>query len=828
MAFQQLYYTSCEHGVGGYAGFQFNALSPGAGQRAMREVEQLTVYELPSWDSSPADAPVNLCHVHDAARGATITANVVYAGTDFSGRAGNYFAHALVSDAPSQDFGGLLPVELWESPVWARAEADDTALPAIIDALPRGSFDRPTVAAFLGRRPDAPIVLARLLSAIDTVMRDGRSLILWSETSTENAYWIAAVSYLMQPDQAREMSFYTYTRRPAQCRAHVIGTVPGTVASAAVLADSFRVFDLTSRALPDVDVHPLAQLLVQVGVLRTAGLWRQAATLADGTERAFDAWYPVALAAAGLLGIEPLSAGAVDAMAAWLPKLRLRPAPLAGPHVEAVLTVLLDRHEELSDEQLRPLLDAAKAARAVGQLQRIEVILVNRALAQLEQGLPPAAPARLESAEGTRLAVTGCERLLGPADAAAVLTVLGWAGAAGLTLDERLVENCGRVVAQALPGLQGDRRVVLVGRCYPAFALGLGASLAEAGTDAAVRLLRGVAGELLDGSDLSAHPELREILLAENVRSGGVPPMLALREVIELRGSPELVFTDESLLARLWPHGLITVAEATELLSLLDGEVRPTPALTLLDRALHRAGGPGEMDRWLELCARTSQHPVYSRLPTVTRQMLAALSGLRGTLDNAHRQVKRDDMDWYGGLHSRIEGLPPGACEPLRQYLGYLTLPAPRPAEQLRACSGPIFDATCRQAKERLAARPLDHPLAARLYVAAYELRADRPARARRLQSAVLAPVIPHWDRRDRRKVAAGLKWQGRRGRLKTWVMPINGMVGRQRLPDLSSEFKQWCKDNARTGNPDSGGAAPAPGTSVIAWMRGRRQPGQG
>ena len=428
MAFQQLYYTSCEHGVGGYAGFQFNALSPGAGQRAMREVERLTVYELPSWDSSPADAPVNLCHVHDAARGWAITSNVIYAGTDFSGRAGNYFAHALVSDAPAQDFGGLLPVELWESPVWARAEAADTTLPAISDALPRGSFDRPTVAAFLSRRPDAPTVLARLLSAIDAVMRDGRSLILWSETSTENAYWIAAVSYLMQPDQAREMSFYTYTRRPAQCRAHVIGTVPGTVASAAVLADIFRVFDLTSRALPDVDVHPLAELLVQVGVLRTAGLWRQAATLADGTERTFDGWYPVALAAAGLLGIEPLPNGAADAMAAWLPKLRLRSAPLAGPHVEAVLTVLLDRHEELSDDQLRPLLDAAKGARAVGQLQRIEVILVNRALAQLEQELQPPEPVRLESAEGTRLAVAGCERLLGPADAAAVLTVLGWAG----------------------------------------------------------------------------------------------------------------------------------------------------------------------------------------------------------------------------------------------------------------------------------------------------------------------------------------------------------------------------------------------------------------
>ena len=155
MAFEQLYYTSCERGVGGYAGFQFNALSPGVGARVMREVEQLTVYELPSWDTSPADAPVNLCHVRDAARGGDITANVVYAGADFSGRSGNYFAHALVTENPEHDFGGLLPVELWESSVWARTPADSTALPAIQAALPRGSFDRPTVAAFLAAQDDA-------------------------------------------------------------------------------------------------------------------------------------------------------------------------------------------------------------------------------------------------------------------------------------------------------------------------------------------------------------------------------------------------------------------------------------------------------------------------------------------------------------------------------------------------------------------------------------------------------------------------------------------------------------------------------------------------
>lgn len=836
MAFQQLYYTSCERGVGDYAGFQFNALSSGAGTRVMREVEQLTVYELPSWDSSPADAPVNLCHVHDPARGSTITANVVYAGTDFSGRTGNYFAHALVTDRPDEDFGGLLPVELWESAVWARAESDSTTLPAIAAAPPRGSFDRPTVAAFLSTQADARIVLARLLSAIDKVMREGRSLILWTSTSRENAYWIAAVSYLMQAEQAREMSFYTYTRRPAQCRAHVIGTVPGTVTSAAALADSFRVFDLTSHTLPDVDVHPLAELLAQVGVLRAAGLWRQAATLADGTERTFDSWYPVASAAAGLLGIE-LPPSAVDAMAGWLHKVPFRSAhPLAGPHIETVLTVLLDRHEELSDDQLRPLLAAARAAGAVGQLQRIEVILVNRAMAQLEHGRAAQAPARLETVEGIRVAVAGCERLLGPANAAAVMTVLDWAREAGLSLDERLVERCGRVIGGALPALEGDRRVVLVGRAYPAFARGLGGYLADAGTETAVRLLRGVAGELLDSSDLAANPELREILLVEDVRAGQLPPIRALREMIELRSSPEEVLSDPFLLARLWPEGLLTAAEAAELLSLLDAEAGQGPALELLDRALRGAGVRADMDRWLDLCGQTLQHPVCAQLPAVTRQMLRALHGLRETLDDAQRRVTQHDMGWYEGLHNRVERLPEGAREPLRQYLGYLTMFAPRPSEQLGACSGPVFDATCDQAALWLGAKPFDHQLAARLYLAVYDLRdsarprarrreTDRP-RAQRLEITVLAPIIPRWPRRDRRRVAADLKWQGGRGRLKSWVMPSNGIVGSQRPPDLSSDFKLWCKANAWSGT--SGGGPPSGNGSVIAWMRGRRQPGPG
>ena len=824
MAFQQLYYTSCEHGVGGYAGFQFNALSQGVGARVMREVEQLTVYELPSWDSSPADAPVNLCHVRDAVRGGAITANVVYVGADFSGRTGNYFAHALVTEDPEKDFGGLLPVELWKSPVWAHTEADSTALPTIQGALPRGSFDRPTVAAFLGTQADAQIVLARLLSAVDKVIKEGRSLILWSSTSTENAHWIAAVSYLIEGARAREMSFYTYTRRPAQCRAHVIGTVPGAVTSLAALADSFRVFDMTSRTMPDVETHPLADLLAQVGVLRAAGLWRQAATLATGTERSFDEWYPVASAAAGLLGVDPLPSSAVDAIAGWLPDAALRPAPLTGPHIETVLTVLLDRHDELSDVQLRPLLPTAKAAGAIGQLQRIEIILVNRAITRLEHGRPPHGPIPLATAEGIQLAVTSCERLLGSANAAAIMTVLDWARETRLSLDTQLVERCGRdVIGPALPALEDDRRVVQVGQAYPAFARGLGEFLAASGTESAVRLLRGVTGELLDSSDLRHNPKLSEMLLLEEVRSGQLPPVMALREVIELRPSAAPALSDKYLLACLWPRGLQTAGEAAELLFLLDGDVRGTPALDLLNHALQPPRRIDDVDAWLDLCAQTLVHRVCAQLPVATRQRLEALQGLGEMLDDACRSVTQGDMSWYEGLHHRIEGLPQGTRDLPLQYFAYLTLAAPRPAEQLARCSGPVFDATCVQARIRLDAEPPNHLLAARLFQSVRELRGSRMPRARQLEGSVLVPTIPHWSRRDQGQVAAILKRQAQRGLLRTLVMPANRVPRSRRVPDLSGDFKLWCKRNATAGNAGVGAVS---GGSVIAWIRSRRQAG--
>src|SRR4029077_12075642 len=106
---QQLYYTSCENGLGGYGGYQFNAITPGVSAAVMREVEDRTVYEPPSWlladpcPDEPGAYPIAFSHGTSEATGAAITARVVFSGTDYSGRPGNYFAHALVTGTPEQD-----------------------------------------------------------------------------------------------------------------------------------------------------------------------------------------------------------------------------------------------------------------------------------------------------------------------------------------------------------------------------------------------------------------------------------------------------------------------------------------------------------------------------------------------------------------------------------------------------------------------------------------------------------------------------------------------------------------------------------------------------
>jgi hypothetical protein len=218
VAFQQLYYTSCEHGLGGYGGFQFNAVTPGVSPAVLREVEERTVYQPPHWLADP-DAegleayPTAFSYTVNEAAGTAITARVVFTGTDYSGRPGNYFAHALASSTPERDFGALLPAELWGSPLWQSDPVAGATLPELAPPLPPGVIDRPGAQAFLEAR-EADGILPELLSAVGRAMAGERPVLLVTLDATETAWWIAAVSYLLGERLARRMTFTTFSHRP--------------------------------------------------------------------------------------------------------------------------------------------------------------------------------------------------------------------------------------------------------------------------------------------------------------------------------------------------------------------------------------------------------------------------------------------------------------------------------------------------------------------------------------------------------------------------------------------------------------------------------------
>ena len=387
MAFAQLYYTSCEHGLGGYGGYQFNAVTPGVPPVVLREVEERTVYEPPHWlQADPEDYPVAFSYGVSEATGMAIAAHVVFTGTDYSGRPGNYFVHALASSAPERDFGPLLPAELWGAALWRRHPVDPvdgTELPELPGPPPRGVIDRPGVQAFLDAH-GADAVLPGLLTAVGRAMGGARPVLVVSHDVTENAWWIAAVSYLLGERLAYRMTFTTYSHRPGYSRYHLTGILPDTMPADA--GTGFEMFDFAAGRTPEPEVHPLAARLVSTGVMACPGLWQQAAAFASGAEQDLDDWLAPVAVAAGLLG-RPLSPGEADAVARWLPGAAGRLPPQL---TDAGLGVALAQPDgTLAGERLADLLDVARRLASPARIEQAEAALERYGRTRLDPaGLP--------------------------------------------------------------------------------------------------------------------------------------------------------------------------------------------------------------------------------------------------------------------------------------------------------------------------------------------------------------------------------------------------------------------------------------------------------
>jgi GTPase-associated protein 1, N-terminal domain type 2/GTPase-associated protein 1, middle domain len=791
MAFQQLYYTSCEHGLAGYSGYQFNAVTPGVAPVVMREVEDRTVYEPPGWllatprPDDPEAYPVAFCHGMSVATGTVITAQVVFAGIDYSGRPGNYFAHALVTDTPEQDFGPLLPVELWGAELWQRHPAERTELPELRGPPLPGRIDRAGTQAFLDAHGAG--LLPQLLTAVGKAMDGDRPVLLANHDVTENAWWIAAVCYLLGDQLGRRLTFTTYSHRPAYSPYHLTGVLPEALPPDA--GASFQLFDLTAGRVPTGRVHPLAALLSDAGVMAAPGLWQQAAAfgpgagtgpgtrLAAGTGsgrdtgtgrgESLDDWLAPMTAAAGLLGRE-LSPGETDMVAGWLlATAGAMPVPLA----DAGLSVTLSQPAgALSDQRLLDLLGLARQLPSADQAGRLESLLSERALTRLARG-EPALPVGL-TGPAASAARARAVQVLARAGPATALAVLAWAAACGLALPEPGLERYGRTRLD--PGTpEPDLSSLLSG--YPAIRRGLLARLAGAPPQVAEALFAGPAGACIGRDDLARYPGLAELWLIRAAAKGDIEPLRAFDEISDIRaGRPGMPRADGELLHRLWPDGC-PAEQIAELLAAVT-ERPAADVLAWFAREIGAVVARGRLDAGsLRLARALTGHPVLPALPEADQQVMRNAARVEPLLRLAKAAGRHLDLAIFADFYATYATVDDESRHLLETELPPLLAAADPLGTALRGCPPGIAAAFCRALTPWLAASRADGRLARRIFVAL----GDPDVRAHPLFTEwLLAAFEPvrEWRRRDLATLARNLANDG-----------------------LAEQFQDW-KDEQRTG----------------------------
>ncbi|CAM5433823.1 GTPase-associated protein 1-related protein [Streptomyces avidinii] len=256
MNLAQLHYTSAPPGPDG-SGFRFTAVSPGVPAALLREAEQLIGYEPPR-DAPPRPGPHELAAFPQALSlnvlgdGSRLLARSVYTGADYSGRWGNFHAHAvhLPQPAGSGPAVGELPITAWGSPQWAAATPPG-GVPALAAVPAPGRLDRAALAAFVAAR--APW-LAAFFADVRRLGEDpdAPQIVLVEADSEAVARWIMLACSVLPHQRGQWLTFTTYTRRPQLARQQIIGVMPEDGLGLAGQEHRYRVYDASRSAAPSV------------------------------------------------------------------------------------------------------------------------------------------------------------------------------------------------------------------------------------------------------------------------------------------------------------------------------------------------------------------------------------------------------------------------------------------------------------------------------------------------------------------------------------------------------------------------------------------------
>ncbi|MCM2422613.1 GTPase-associated protein 1-related protein [Streptomyces sp. RKAG293] len=644
MAFQQLYYTSCEHGLSGFSGYQFNAVSEHATEDVRRRVEALSLYEPPkalAYSETPeelARCPVNLCFVPGDE--VSVATCVRYVGQDPSHRFGNYFAHALSSPAFEADLGSLLPIELWDAPFWSSLPTTDSRLPELSAPPPSGRLTPGSVRCFLAGH-SCRTLLPLLLAAVMAAFSEQRSVLVVDATTEDIAHWFAAVSYLMPPRLARRLAFATYLSRPDRSRLHLMGTVPGARSGIAPENRSeYYVFDFTAGLHPDLAIPPLARLLAGIDVDEARSFWSWTEEYVDGTEREPVHWYPPAVAAAAASSAE-LGAEDIAAVVHWLAGAD----HLSGP-IRAAVALDVYRRGGLTVAQLELLGAVCRRAGDQALLEQVQSDLLEIRLCRYLERSPEAErPTPYTNPSLRELARSRWGELLVSARPAEAVRLLHWALLSDLCPDNALVA---RASEQALLGLlstavtdatikQLAGELGDLARQWSAFRRGVVGALDRQSLDRPHQfpaLFDELPEGLLQEDDFQDLPTLREQFLIAGAKGSGANRMRLLIRLLGLRPAGVL---EQKTLEQLWPRQRWTRAEALALALELPSHIRPGKLVNCWFSAVLRAESHDDDDlrTALALCRAMAPRSKADWLDQAGRRAVEAVIACDDRLEGA-------------------------------------------------------------------------------------------------------------------------------------------------------------------------------------------------
>ncbi|MDR7279114.1 GTPase-associated protein 1-related protein [Catenuloplanes atrovinosus] len=751
MGVPQMYYTSCENGLAGYPGFQFNAATPGIGDAVLRRVEQDTSYEPPrSLGYQPTEAqiddcPVNLCYLPGGGGEPAILARTVFVGTDYSQRYGNYFTHALAVRSTERDLGGALPIEFWRAAFWARDEAAGTGLPEL-DPVPTGSFGRAAADAFLhssGRMGWLP----RLLTAVERAIVAGeRSVVLVAPDSEQVARWIATVCHLLPPSMSRELSFATYSYRPGRSRQHLVGTVPETefTVDDNTLRGHF-LFDVVGGHASELPTHPLAELLAAAGAEGARTVWSLAEPFTTGAERTFDDWYAPAVAGT-IRGGLPVSDEDLQAAIRLIENggARLRPDLVAD-----LADHCLD-HDAITVAHCHALAEAASAAgddglRAAAETRAFDVLVAAPA------GAGPVPRPRTPAGQrhAARVLTAGLARAT---DGRAALPLLAVAVDARIDISAGDLERYARELLAPMvlsdPGTDPDGRLTRLLRDLPDLRRGLFGALADAlpGREPAVVAAAARLVSTAPDEELRTYPRLRRVLLL--ARSADAPET----RVPTLLRLCETEVPDDVLLTALWPDGW-GLGDAAGIIAEAPSDAWESDAMVeRVDQLLRRSEmpGPEEWAAYTAVCRFATGETLSGRLSMAADRLAVSYTRAR----HLARRGSREHGTELAGVVRAALRLHDDADPITRRYLTnnvytmLLRLEPKALAELLPRTPEPIRDRFTDRAATMLRDRAPDQSLAAALFEARM-LLAKREPRITAEIDRLLADTVARWRSRD-------------------------------------------------------------------------------